>query len=108
MLIVAIFFSLKKAVGLLDEALQRKAKLTLSFQTKSINYWNFKEKKKKKNGKLPNYPILNILSIFLLSGLIGIPCCFQSLAPFSPLRSGNLLSSFFFPLSQSKTSKRTG
>lgn len=48
MLIVAIFFSLKKAVGLLDEALQRKAKLTLSFQTKSINYWNFKEKKKKR------------------------------------------------------------
>lgn len=57
MLIVAIFFSLKKAVGLLDEALQRKAKLTLSFQTKSINYWNFKEKKKKewKTSKLPNF-----------------------------------------------------
>lgn len=36
MLIVAIFFSLKNAVGLLDEALQRKAKLTLSFQIKAL------------------------------------------------------------------------
>ena len=33
MLIVVIFFSLKSLVGLLDEAFQRKAKLTLSFQT---------------------------------------------------------------------------